>query len=99
MVRLDCQLVYLCFLGALSTFRGKITSENAVRAQVWIAISVYVLVAIIKKRLALKPSLYTILQIFSVNIFEKTPVVQLLMENNETVIQFDNDKQLGLFNL
>ncbi|MCI0447394.1 IS4 family transposase [bacterium] len=75
------------------------TSENAVKAQVWIAISVYVLVAIIKKRLALKPSLYTILQIFSVNIFEKTPVMQLLMENNETAIQLDNHNQLELFSL
>jgi hypothetical protein len=75
------------------------TSENAVRTQVWIAISVYVLVAIIKKRLRLKPSLYTILQIFSVNIFEKTPVLQLLTENNNIETPLDNDKQLKLFNL
>jgi transposase len=75
------------------------TSENAVRTQVWIAISVYVLVAIIKKRLRLKPSLYIILQIFSVNIFEKTPVLQLLTKNKNIEIQPDNDKQLKLFNL
>lgn len=75
------------------------TSENAVRTQVWIAISVYVLVAIIKKRLHLKPSLYTILQIFSVNIFEKTPVLQLLTKNKNNEIQLDNDNQLKLFNL
>ncbi len=75
------------------------TSENAVRTQVWIAISVYVLVAIIKKRLGLTPSLYTILQIFSVNIFEKTHVLQLVMENKETEAQLDNDNQLKLFNL
>ena len=75
------------------------TSENAVRAQVWVAISVYVLVAIIKKRLGLTPSLYTILQIFSVNIFEKTPVLQLLTENKNMETQLDNDNQLELFNL
>ena len=75
------------------------TSENAVRTQVWIALSVYVLVAIIKKRLALEPSLYKILQIFSVNIFEKTHVLQLLMENIDTKNQLDNDNQLDLFNL
>lgn len=75
------------------------TSENTVRTQVWIAISVYVLVAIIKKRLRLKPSLYTILQIFSVNIFEKTPVLQLLTKNKDIEIQLDNDNQLRLFNL
>jgi len=73
------------------------TSENAVRTQVWIAISVYVLVAIIKKRLGLTPSLYTILQIFSVNIFEKTPVLQLLMENKNIETQLDNNNQLELF--
>lgn len=52
------------------------TSENAVKTQIWIAISIYVLVAILKKRLALKQSLYTILQVLSVNIFEKMPILQ-----------------------
>ena len=47
------------------------TSENAVKAQIWIAVSVYVLVAIVKKRLNLDPSLYTLLQILSVTLFEK----------------------------
>jgi hypothetical protein len=75
------------------------TSENAVRTQVWIAISVYVLVAIIKKRLALEPSLYTILQIFSVNIFEKTLVSQLLTKNRDIENQLNNHNQLDLFNL
>jgi hypothetical protein len=50
------------------------TSENAVKLQIWIAVSVYVLVAIIKKRLALSRSLYEILQILSLNLFEKTPL-------------------------
>ena len=52
------------------------TSANAVKTQIWIAISVYVLVATIKKRLSLDMSLYTILQILSVSLFEKTPILQ-----------------------
>jgi len=50
------------------------TSENAVKSQIWIAVSVYVLVAIIRKRLNLTRSLYEMLQILSLNLFEKTPV-------------------------
>lgn len=53
-------------------------SENAVRTQIWIAVTVYVLVAIVKKRLQLKPSLYTILQSLSVTLFEKMPLDQPL---------------------
>jgi hypothetical protein len=56
------------------------TSENAVKTQIWIAISVYVLVAIIKKRMKLDLSLYTILQIFSITLFEKMPILQALTE-------------------
>ncbi len=56
------------------------TSENAVKTQIWIAISVYVLVAIIKKKLKVKASLYTMLQILSVSLFEKTPLFQLLSQ-------------------
>ena len=56
------------------------TSENAVKTQIWIAISVYVLIAIIKKRLNLKLSLYTILQILSVTLFEKIPILQAFSE-------------------
>jgi hypothetical protein len=54
------------------------TSENAVRTQIWIAVTVYVLVAIVKKRLGLEASLYTILQVLSVTLFEKIPLDQLL---------------------
>ncbi len=54
------------------------TSENAVKTQIWIAVSVYVLVAIIRKRLGLEASLYQILQILSVTLFEKTPILQAL---------------------
>ena len=57
------------------------TSENAVKTQIWIAISVYVLVAIIKKRLKIELSLYTILQIFSVSVFEKIPILQALTDD------------------
>ena len=56
------------------------TSENAVRIQVWVAISVYVLVAILKKRLRLSAGLYTILQILSLSLFEKTPILQALSQ-------------------
>jgi len=75
------------------------TSENAVKSQIWIAISVYVLVAIIKKRLDLKIELYTILQILSLTLFEKTPLDQLLMNSeNKTEIN-EMGKQLNLFDL
>ncbi len=75
------------------------TSENAVKTQVWIAISVYVLVAIIKKRLKLEPSLYTILQILSVTMFEKTSIYQVLTEIDFVNEDAQNDNQLKLFNL
>jgi hypothetical protein len=73
------------------------TNENAVKTQIWIAISVYVLVAIVKKRLGVESSLYTILQILSLTLFEKTPLDQLLnniaLQSLETV----NLTQLNLF--
>ena len=58
----------------IKSFYG--TSENAVKSQIWIAVSVYVLIAIIKKRLCIKENLYTILQVLSITVFEKTPLVQ-----------------------
>ena len=58
----------------IKTFFG--TSENAVKTQIWIAISIYVLVAIVRKRLGLEASLYQILQILSITLFEKTPILQ-----------------------
>ena len=75
------------------------TSQNAVKTQIWIAISVYVLVAIIKKRLNLKPSLYIILQILSVTIFDKTPILQALTKTKINDQNTENDKQLTMFNL
>ena len=58
------------------------TSENAVKTQIWVAVSVYVLVAIVRKRLALEASLYQILQILSVTLFEKTPILQALQASD-----------------
>jgi len=73
------------------------TNESAVKTQIWIAISVYVLVAIAKKRLGVEASLYTILQILSLTLFEKIPLDQLL--NDTTLENFDgeNPTQLNLF--
>ena len=65
------------------------TSENAVKTQIWIAVSVYVLVAIVRKRLGLEASLYQILQIFSVTLFEKTPILQALQAS-------DSQKELAI---
>jgi hypothetical protein len=73
------------------------TSKNAVKTQIWIAISVYVLVAILKKRLNIPASLYTILQILSVSVFEKIPLVELLTETALAVEISDSQNQLNLF--
>jgi len=81
----------------IKSFYG--TSLNAVKTQIWIAISVYVLVAIIKKRLNLQHSLYTILQIFSVTVFEKLPITQALTDSNITIQSDDICNQLLLFEL
>jgi len=75
------------------------TSENAVKTQIWIAVSVYVLVAIVRKRLALPLSLYQILQILSVTLFEKTPILQALLLSDSQDDLDDNPKQLNLFHL
>jgi hypothetical protein len=75
------------------------TSINAVKSQIWIALSVYLIVAIIKKRLKLELSLYTILQILSVSLFEKTPIYQALSDVSPSFQQCEIDNQLYLFNL
>ena len=74
------------------------TSKNAVSTQIWIAISVYVLVAIVRKRLNLERSLHSILQILSVSLFEKTPILQALSEPECGEINHDSGNQLTLFN-
>jgi len=73
------------------------TSENAVKTQIWIAVSVYVLVAIVRKRLQLEPSLYQILQILSVTLFEKTPILQALQGTDSQYDLLDDSNQLILF--
>ncbi len=73
------------------------TSENAVKTQVWIAIAVYVLVAIVKKRMNADASLYTILQIYSLTLFEKTPMNQLLSFTGENDKETHDANQLNLF--
>jgi len=73
------------------------TSENAVKTQVWIAVSVYVLVAIVKKRLNLTASLYEILQILSLTMFEQIPLDQLLSQSARDDNSLDEANQLNLF--
>jgi hypothetical protein len=75
------------------------TSENAVKTQIWIAVSVYVLVAIVRKRLMLPISLYQILQILSVTLFEKTPILQALQPSDSQENLLDYSNQLNLFTL
>ena len=75
------------------------TSENAVKTQIWIAVSVYVLVAIARKRLDLEASLYQTLQILSVTLFEKTPISQALQTFDMEANPLGDPNQLILFNL
>jgi IS4 transposase len=73
------------------------TTENAVKSQIWIAVSVYVLVAIVKKRLNLSASLYELLQILSLTMFERTPLDQLLTLDPEASDRPSNANQMNLF--
>ena len=72
-------------------------SENAVKSQIWIAVSVYVLVAIVKKRLNLEASLYTLLQILSVTLFEKMPLQQAFAGSDYKTLDGVSCNQLNLF--
>jgi IS4 transposase len=81
----------------IKTFYG--TSENAVKTQIWIAVSIYVLVAIVRKRLSLEASLYQILQILSVTLFEKTPILRVLQAPDYENEPGDPGNQLILFDL
>ena len=73
------------------------TSENAVKTQIWIAVSVYVLVAIVRKRLELEASLYQILQVLSLALFEKTPILRALQTADYENDLHDPRNQLNLF--
>lgn len=75
------------------------TSENAVKTQIWIAVSVYVLVAIIKKQLKIDITLYTFLQILSVTLFEKVHILQLVTNSQKIIDNTDSCNQLNLFDL
>lgn len=79
----------------IKSFYG--TTENAVKTQIWIAVSVYVIVAIIKKRLHIEATLYTILQILSVAIFERSPLLQVLTKTDYTAVSPISYNQLNLF--
>jgi len=79
----------------IKSFYG--TSENAVKTQIWIAITVYVLVAIIKKKLKIDLSLYTILQILSISIFEKMPIIQAFTGTGYKTKITNGPMQLNLF--
>ena len=90
----SCWDQFLFMVFAQLTFYG--TSENAVKTQLWIAISICVLVAIIKKQLRLERSLYSILQILSITLFEKMPLLQALthMDAKEQNTHFENKMNL-----
>jgi hypothetical protein len=75
------------------------TSENAVKTQIWIAVSIYVLVAIVRKRLALDMSLYQILQILSITLFEKVPILQAMEASDSRDYLAGDHKQLILFDI
>jgi hypothetical protein len=73
------------------------TSVNAVKTQIWVAVSTYLLLAIVKKRLGLRSDLYRLLQVASITIFEKTPLLQAFQVIEREVIQDDPSNQLNLF--
>jgi hypothetical protein len=75
------------------------TSVNSVKTQIWIGVSVYVLIAIIKKRLGLKHSLYTILQILSLSLFEKRPILSLFEDDDLQLEITDSPNQLNLWEI
>ncbi len=81
----------------IKSFWGR--SENAVKTQIWIAISVYVIVLIVKKKLKIKQSIYEILQVLSINIFDKEPVIQLFDKPNLQYFKEQDHNQLKLFDL
>jgi hypothetical protein len=73
------------------------TSENAVKTQIWIAVSVYVLAAIVRKRLKLDVSLYTLMQVLSVTVFEKASIESIILQTADSSEPVMDDNQLNLF--
>ena len=100
LIRISIYRVDRCISSSTRSLRIKQfygTSENAVKTQIWVAVSVYVLVAIIKKRLNLDASLYTLLQILSVSIFEKIQLQQAFAGSGNISNQDIFSNQLNLF--
>ncbi len=97
--RWQVELFFKWIKGHLRIKRFFGTTANAVKTQIWIAVSIYVLVAITKKQLAPNRSLYTLLQILSLSLFEKMPILQAFSQTNYNVQNNQNDNQLSLFNL
>ena len=81
----------------IKTFYG--TSENAVKTQIWIAVSVYVLVAIVRKQLKLDVSLYTLMQVFSVTVFEKVSMESIIFQTADSSEPVMDGNQLNLFDV
>ena len=73
------------------------TSENAVKTQIWIAVTVYVLVAVLRKRLGIAADLYTILQVLSLTLFEKMSIFKLFSDTGYNLSNLENPNQLILF--
>ena len=73
------------------------TSINAVKTQIWIAITTYVLIAILRRELRIEQSLYTILQVLSVTLFEKTPLLQVFADPDHAIQDGQSRNQLSLF--
>ena len=74
------------------------TSENAVKTQIWCAVSTYVLIAIVRKELQIETPLYTLLQILSVSVFEKIPINKAFLDATDRIEPDANGNQLNLFN-
>lgn len=81
----------------IKSFWGQ--SQNAVKCQIWIAVSTYLLVAIWKKKLGLNQSIYEILQVLSISVFDKTPISQLLTKNEVSISSHLSSNQLNIFDL
>ena len=94
---LVCELFFKWIKQHLRIKRFYGTSENAVKTQIWIAVSVYVLVSIVKKRLDLDTPLYTLLQILSLTLFAKMPILQALSLDHPRKETVDDANQLTLF--
>ena len=76
---------------------ARFTAENAVKTQIWIAVTVYVLVAVLRKRLGIAADLYTILQVLSLTLFEKMPILNLFSDIDYSLSNLENCSQLTLF--